>query len=168
MLSPLDLKNKKIETKKRKYDKVQMDEYLELVFENYKGLFEENESLKKEVKSLNESIKYYRSIEKGQQIEKIFHNRLLDAYCYYMIIGGMPEVVQSWVDTHDYKEVEEVQDRILKDYADDFGKHVTPVTATKIKMVWDSIPTQIARDNSKFIFSIVRNYFKLFRFSKTK
>ena len=67
MLSPLDLKNKKIETKKRKYDKVQMDEYLELVFENYKGLFEENESLKKEVKSLNESIKYYRSIESTMQ-----------------------------------------------------------------------------------------------------
>ena len=41
----------------------------------------------------------------------------------YYIVGGMPEAVQAWVDTHDYKEVEEVQDRILKDYADDFGKH---------------------------------------------
>ena len=74
----------------------------------------------------------------------------------YYIVGGMPEVVQTWVDTHDYKEVEEVQDRILKDYADDFGKHTTSDTATKVRLIWDSIPSQIARDNNKFIFSHVK------------
>lgn len=74
----------------------------------------------------------------------------------YYIVGGMPEAVQTWVDTHDYKEVEEVQDRILKDYADDFGKYTTPETATKIRLIWDAIPSQIARDNNKFIFSHVK------------
>ena len=74
----------------------------------------------------------------------------------YYIIGGMPEAVQTWVDTHDYREVEEVQDRILKDYADDFGKHTTPDTMTKVKLIWDSIPSQIARDNNKFIFLHVK------------
>ena len=74
----------------------------------------------------------------------------------YYIVGGMPEAVQTWVDTHDYKEVEEVQDRILKDYTDDFGKHTTPDTATKVRLVWDAIPSQIARDNNKFIFSHVK------------
>ena len=74
----------------------------------------------------------------------------------YYIVGGMPEAVQTWVDTHDYKEVEEVQDRILKDYADDFGKHVSSETAIKIKMIWDAIPSQIARENNKFIFSHVK------------
>ncbi len=74
----------------------------------------------------------------------------------YYIVGGMPEAVQTWVDTHDYREVEEVQDRILKDYADDFGKHTTPDTMTKVKLIWDSIPSQIARDNNKFIFSHVK------------
>ena len=74
----------------------------------------------------------------------------------YYIIGGMPEAVQTWVDTHDYKEVEEVQDRILKDYADDFGKHTKPDTATKIRLIWDAIPSQIARENNKFIFSHVK------------
>lgn len=74
----------------------------------------------------------------------------------YYIIGGMPEAVQTWVDTHDYREVEEVQDRILKDYADDFGKHTTPDTMTKVKLIWDSIPSQIAKDNNKFIFSHVK------------
>ena len=64
--------------------------------------------------------------------------------------------MQVWVDTHDYKEVEEVLDRILKDYADDFGKHTTSETATKIRLIWDAIPSQIARDNNKFIFSHVK------------
>lgn len=74
----------------------------------------------------------------------------------YYIVGGMPEAVQTWVDTHDYKEVEEVQDTILKDYADDFGKHTTPDTATKVRLIWDAIPSQIAKDNNKFIFSHVK------------
>lgn len=74
----------------------------------------------------------------------------------YYIVGGMPEVVQTWIDTHDYKAVEEVQAGILKDYADDFGKHTSPDTATKIKLIWDAIPSQIARDNNKFIFSHVK------------
>lgn len=74
----------------------------------------------------------------------------------YYIVGGMPEAVQTWVDTHDYKEVEEVQDRILKDYADDFGKHTMPDTTTKVRLIWDAIPSQIARDNNKFIFSHVK------------
>lgn len=74
----------------------------------------------------------------------------------YYIIGGMPEAVETWVSSHDYKEAEAVQDRILKDYADDFGKHTTPENATKIKLIWDAIPTQIARENNKFIFSHVK------------
>ena len=74
----------------------------------------------------------------------------------YYIVGGMPEAVRMWVDTHDYKEVEEVQDRILRDYADDFGKHTSRETAIKIKMIWDAIPSQIAKDNNKFIFSHVK------------
>ena len=74
----------------------------------------------------------------------------------YYIVGGMPEAVQTWVDTHDFKEVEIVQDQILKDYADDFGKHTTPDTATKARLIWDAIPAQIAKDNNKFIFSHVK------------
>ncbi len=74
----------------------------------------------------------------------------------YYIVGGMPEAVQTWVDTHDYSEVDEVQDRILLDYADDFGKHTTPENATKIRLIWNAIPSQIARDNNKFIFSHVK------------
>lgn len=96
-------------------------------------------------------------LEREREIPELFTAALEKYYRNYLIIGGMPEVVQTWVDTHDYKEVEEVQSRILKDYADDFGKYVTAETATKIRMIWDSIPVQIARDNSKFIFSHVKD-----------
>lgn len=68
MLSPLDLKNKKVETKKRKYyDKDEMDEYLELVFDQYKELYNENQELTKNVKTLSDGIQYYRSIEATMQ-----------------------------------------------------------------------------------------------------
>lgn len=67
MLSPLDLQNKRVVTKKRKYDKEEMDDYLDLVFENYKALYDENQELQKQVKSLNDGIQYYRSIETTMQ-----------------------------------------------------------------------------------------------------
>lgn len=95
-------------------------------------------------------------LTREREIPELYTIPLKKYYKNYLIVGGMPEAVQTWVDTHDYKEAEEVLDRILRDYADDFGKHTTPETATKIKMIWDSIPTQIARDNSKFIFSHVK------------
>ena len=74
----------------------------------------------------------------------------------YYIVGGMPEAVQAFIDSHDYKEADAVLDRILKDYADDFGKHASYDTATRIKLIWDAIPSQIAKDNNKFIFSHVK------------
>lgn len=74
----------------------------------------------------------------------------------YYIVGGMPEAVQKWIDTHDYAEVEQIQDQILRDYADDFGKHTSPETVIKIKLIWDAIPSQIAKDNNKFVFSHVK------------
>ena len=74
----------------------------------------------------------------------------------YYIVGGMPEAVRTWVETHDYRDVEAIQDNILRDYSDDFSKHTTPETAIKIKLIWDSIPSQIAKENNKFVFSHVK------------
>ena len=68
MLSPLDLKNKMMGPKKRKYyDKDETDDYLELVMEQYKQLYDENLELQKNVKSLNDGVQYYRSIENTMQ-----------------------------------------------------------------------------------------------------
>lgn len=103
--------------------------------------------------------KYITGIKKlafEREIPEIYTVPLEKYLKNYYIVGGMPEAVQVWVDTHDYKEVEEVQDRILRDYADDFGKYTTPDTSTKVRLIWDAIPSQIARDNNKFIFSHVK------------
>ena len=67
MLSPSELENKKVDAHGRKYFKLEMDEYLELVFDNYKNLYAENEELKKQVKTLTDGIQYYRSIESTMQ-----------------------------------------------------------------------------------------------------
>ena len=93
----------------------------------------------------------------GRELSTLYTVPMEKYYRNYLIVGGMPEAVQAWVDTHDYHGAEEVQDRILKDYADDFAKHASADIATKIRLIWDAIPTQIARENNKFIFSHVKS-----------
>ena len=74
----------------------------------------------------------------------------------YYIVGGMPEAVKTWIETHDVDEVEEVQKEILQDYADDFAKHAPLSEVPKIRWIWDSIPVQLAKENNKFVFSHVK------------
>lgn len=92
----------------------------------------------------------------GREISELYSVPMQKYLQNYYIVGGMPEAVKIWIQTHDYNQVEEIQNQILKDYADDFGKHTTPDTAIKIKLIWDAIPSQIAKDNNKFIFSHVK------------
>ncbi len=74
----------------------------------------------------------------------------------YFIVGGMPEAVKTWVETHDVAEVDAVQNEILNDYADDFSKHAPASEVPKIRWVWDSVPVQLAKENNKFVFSHVK------------
>ena len=74
----------------------------------------------------------------------------------YYSVGGMPEAVQEWFESHDMDSVEEIQDEILKDYADDFSKHAPISQIEKIRWVWDSVPKQLAKENNKFVFSHVK------------
>ena len=92
----------------------------------------------------------------GREISELYSVPMQKYLQNYYIVGGMPEAVKIWIQTHDYNQVEEIQNQILKDYADDFGKHTTLDTAIKIKLIWDAIPSQIAKDNNKFIFSHVK------------
>ena len=75
----------------------------------------------------------------------------------YYIVGGMPEAVQTWVDTGSYSEVQIVQKEILNDYADDFSKYAPLSEIPKIRWIWDSVPVQLAKENNKFIFSHVKS-----------
>jgi hypothetical protein len=101
-------------------------------------------------------IEGLKKLDFEREIPELFSIPLEKYLKNYYIVGGMPEAVQTWIDTHDYGEVDAVQDRILKDYGDDFGKHTTAETANKIHLIWDAIPSQIAKENNKFIFSHVR------------
>lgn len=74
----------------------------------------------------------------------------------YYAVGGMPEAVQEWVDTHDLAAVGEIQDELLSGYADDFSKHAPLSQVEKIRWVWDSVPKQLAKENNKFVFSHVK------------
>ena len=74
----------------------------------------------------------------------------------YYVVGGMPEAVKVWTDSHDIAAVEEIQNEILHDYADDFSKHAPLSEVPKIRWVWDSVPVQLAKENNKFIFSHVK------------
>ena len=74
----------------------------------------------------------------------------------FYITGGMPEAVKTWLDSHDICEVENVQNEILQDYADDFSKHVPASEIPKIRWIWDSVPVQLAKENNKFMFSHVK------------
>lgn len=79
--------------------------------------------------------------------------RLLKEYYY---VGGMPEAVKCFVDTGDIEEVATIQKEILSDYADDFSKHAPVAEIEKLRMIWDSIPKQLAKENNKFVFSHVK------------
>ena len=74
----------------------------------------------------------------------------------YYIVGGMPEVVDLWVKTHDFDIVSKKQDELLKDYENDFGKYAPSSLLPRIRLVWSSVPAQLSKENSKFIFSHVR------------
>lgn len=99
---------------------------------------------------------YYESIQKEQVIEQIFHQRLLDAYNYYLIIGGMPECVSSWIKYKDPTMISRIQRELVEVYENDFSKHNGKVNSGRILMVFRSIVAQLAKPNEKFMYGAVR------------
>ena len=85
-----------------------------------------------------------------------FKQTYIDALKYYYFVGGMPEAVQSFAENKDFNEVRDIQKRILAAYEQDFSKHAPYEAVPKIRMIWNSIPSQLARENKKFIYGLVR------------
>ncbi|WP_027431243.1 ATP-binding protein [Lachnospira multipara] len=81
------------------------------------------------------------------------YKELLRQYYY---VGGMPEVVQSYIDNSDLKTVRRLQKQILSDYQNDFSKHAPTSELAKINMVWNSIPSQLAKENKKFLYGSLK------------
>ena len=85
-----------------------------------------------------------------------FKQTYIDALKHYYFVGGMPEAVQSFAESKDFNEVRAIQKRILAAYEQDFSKHAPNEIVPKIRMLWNSIPSQLARENKKFIYGLVR------------
>lgn len=92
----------------------------------------------------------------GTEIPTHFLTQLEEAYWEYLLVGGMPEVVRTWLRTKDITAVQKLQDNLLDSYALDFSKHAPTSQQTNLKDIWRSVPQQLARDNRKFVFSQVR------------
>lgn len=90
------------------------------------------------------------------QMVNAFKQTFIDALKQYYFVGGMPEAVESFVEEKDFNEVREIQKRILSAYEQDFSKHAPIEIVPKIRMVWNSIPLQLAKENKKFIYGLVR------------
>ena len=86
----------------------------------------------------------------------VFRQTYIDALKYYYFVGGMPEAVLSFAEEKDFNEVRAIQKRILAAYEQDFSKHAPNEIVPKIRMIWNSIPSQLAKENKKFIYGLVR------------
>ena len=87
---------------------------------------------------------------------KLFNNKyekLLKQYCY---VGGMPEIVQDFVENKDFESVRNLQKEILSAYEEDFTKHIPANTVAKIRLLWKSIPAQLSKENKKFIYGAAK------------
>ena len=90
------------------------------------------------------------------QMITTFKQTYIDALKQYYYVGGMPEVVQNFADNKDFGEVREIQKRILYAYEQDFSKHAPNEIIPRIRMLWNSIPSQLAKENKKFVYGLVR------------
>jgi predicted AAA+ superfamily ATPase len=98
-------------------------------------------------------------LNKWEHIEPIpdaFFNPLCEKLKMYYITGGMPESVLMWTEAHDVAAMQEVQSNIIDAYERDFAKHPSISEFPKLSMIWKSVPSQLARENKKFIYKVVK------------
>ena len=99
---------------------------------------------------------YLISMSLDEKITEVFTGKLEEAYHEYLITGGMPEVVNSWINNHDIGILETIQSEILENCEKDFVKYASISEFPKLSIIWHAIPAQLAKDNHKFIFAHVK------------
>lgn len=85
-----------------------------------------------------------------------FKQEYIDLLKYYYYVGGMPEVVSNFAENMDFNEAREIQERILMAYEQDFSKHAPNEVILRIRMLWNSIPSQLTKENKKFIYGLIK------------
>lgn len=101
-------------------------------------------------------VEYMKSIKTIEKIPEIFFNQLEEKLKAYFIIGGMPEAVNVWVNEKNIELVNHVQENILRAYESDFSKHTQNSEANKISLIWNSIPSQLTKENKKFLYQVIK------------
>ncbi len=100
---------------------------------------------------------YVDLLQKGDfEMASAFKQDYIDLMKPYYYVGGMPEVVQAFADNRDFNEAREIQQRILSAYEQDFSKHAPNEVVPRIRMLWNSIPAQLAKENKKFIYGLIK------------
>ena len=94
--------------------------------------------------------------KKDFELIKVFKTKFIDTLKQYYFVGGMPEVVDNFVQNRDYKQVREIQNKILYSYEQDFSKHAPNDIVPKLRLLWNNIPSQLAKENKKFIYGLIR------------
>ncbi len=87
---------------------------------------------------------------------RLFRERFIDYLRQYYYVGGMPEAVQTYVRTHNANKVRKIQQDLLRSYDRDFSKHPPKEVVPRLKMVWNNIGSQLAKENKKFIYNAIR------------
>jgi uncharacterized protein len=93
---------------------------------------------------------------KDWQLVAVFKHRYIELLKKYYFIGGMPEAVNSFAESANFATVREIQQRILLAYEQDFSKHAPNAIVPRIRQLWNSVPAQLAKENKKFIYGIIR------------
>lgn len=101
--------------------------------------------------------KYIEQIDKIEPIPDAFFNPLYEKLKMYYVTGGMPESVLMWAKARDVNAMQETLFEIITAYERDFAKHPNVSEFPKISMIWNSIPSQLARENKKFLYKVVKN-----------
>lgn len=91
----------------------------------------------------------------NKEVSKELNDKYLELFREFMIVGGMPEVVQTFIDTNNFQEASKIQGKILADYQDDISKHAKGQEKIKVRQCYDSIPKHLAKEYKKFQYSVV-------------
>ncbi len=93
--------------------------------------------------------------EAKAKVPDVINNKYIQLVCEFMVVGGMPEVVQSFATNHDFNEVQSKQEQLMEGYKEDIAQHAKRTERIKVTRCFDSIPAQLARENKKFKYSEV-------------
>ncbi len=109
-----------------------------------------------EADHLENLVEVMKQTKEIKEIPAIFESKLIEKLKTYYIVGGMPEVVYSWVNDKDIEKVNKIQKNILLSYENDFSKHIDIKEANKVSLIWNGIPSQLARENKKFVYQVIK------------